>query len=429
MLVDVQRQLTVAAPAEQPPVISIEGVSKKFCRDLKRSLFYGTQDIATDLLFGKRSSDQLRKQEFWALQSISFKLHRGEAVGLVGTNGAGKSTLLRIISGLIKPDTGQVRIRGRIAPLIALGAGFNPILTGRENIYANMSILGLSTRQIKQRFQAVVDFAEIHDAIDAPVQTYSSGMAARLGFACAIHTEPDILLIDEVLAVGDVRFKAKCYRRLYELRQKGVAFILVNHNPQAILNVCDTAVYLAQGRLIAAGSAEQIVAQYEKDLFLDGTERSDNQMKFPAKPKTESVGLDIRALFFRDGDGNISKTLFSGEKTSFCVACDVHSPFSGVALHLKIRKVGGEESAGTVLCLNGHNDDCLFDVEPGKQEMQLQMPYLGLEAGQYTMSLKIKKEGVYTFDTIESFKFIVQSESIMGRCAFYQPRSWQIVSR
>ncbi|MEO0804175.1 MAG: ABC transporter ATP-binding protein, partial [Cyanobacteria bacterium J06642_2] len=212
-------------------VISVEDVSKKFCRNLKRSLFYGMRDILADFAGGRRHSDQLRLQEFWALQSISFQLHRGEAVGLVGTNGAGKSTLLRIISGLIKPDVGQVRVRGRLAPLIALGAGFNPILTGRENIFANMSILGLSTRQIQQRFQDVVAFAEIEDAIDAPVQTYSSGMTARLGFACAIHTEPDILLIDEVLAVGDARFRAKCYRRLYDLRQKGVAFILVNHNP------------------------------------------------------------------------------------------------------------------------------------------------------------------------------------------------------
>jgi len=239
---------TVSVTSQQDDaVIVVEQVSKKFCRDLKRSLFYGIQDIAADLGGWRRRSESLRQGEFWALKDVSFQLRRGEALGLVGTNGAGKSTLLRIISGLIKPDTGCVRIRGRLAPLIALGAGFNPILTGRENIYANMSILGVSTREIKQRFDQVVEFAEIWEAIDAPVQSYSSGMAARLGFACAIYTEPDILLIDEVLAVGDARFKAKCYRRLYELRQKGTSFILVNHSSQAILNTCDTAIYLSPG--------------------------------------------------------------------------------------------------------------------------------------------------------------------------------------
>ncbi|MGJ3250982.1 MAG: polysaccharide ABC transporter ATP-binding protein [Elainellaceae cyanobacterium] len=407
-------------------VISIEQVSKKFCRDLKRSLFYGLQDIAADLVGGRRHMHQLRSQEFWALKSISFQLHRGEALGLVGTNGAGKSTLLRIISGLIKPDTGKIEIDGRIAPLIALGAGFNPILTGRENIYANMSILGLSTKDIRKKFDDVVDFAEIWDAIDAPVQTYSSGMAARLGFACAVHTEPEILLIDEVLAVGDARFKAKCYRRLYHLRQKGTSFILVNHNPQAILNTCDSAIYLSQGKLIAAGDAETIVTQYEQDLFLDGTERSDNQMTLPSKKPGESLGLDIRALFFRDANDNILKTLVSGEQMSFCVACDAHDTVTGVTLHIKISKIGGEDSMGTTLFLSGDNDNVFFEVTPGKHEIHLQMPYLGLESGTYNMSIKLKKDSIYTFDVVDSFKFKVQSSSGMSRCAFYQPRTWRL---
>ncbi len=184
------------SPSNDEVVLSVEGVSKKFCRDLKRSLFYGVQDIAGELTGVRQKSDRLRNKEFWALDNVSFELRKGEALGLVGKNGSGKSTLLRIIAGLIKPDLGTVKVTGRVAPLIALGAGFNPILTGRENIYANMSILGLSTKEIDEKFDDVVEFAEIGEAIDAPVQTYSSGMAARLGFASAIHTEPDILLIE-----------------------------------------------------------------------------------------------------------------------------------------------------------------------------------------------------------------------------------------
>lgn len=414
-------------PSAQDAVISVEGVSKKFCRDLRRSLFYGVQDIATDLVGGRRKSESLRSGEFWALQDVSFQLHPGEAVGLVGSNGAGKSTLLRIISGLIKPDTGLVRVRGRIAPLIALGAGFNPILTGRENIFANMSILGLTTKQIKQRFDAVIDFAEIWDAIDAPVQSYSSGMAARLGFACAIHTEPEILLIDEVLAVGDARFKAKCYRRLYELRQKGVAFILVNHNSQAILNICDTAIYLSKGTLITQGKVDTVVDQYEHDLFLNNIERSENRMTFPPKAASDSNGIDIRDLFFRNAQGQITQALLTGEPLSLCVTCESHSNFNGVALDIRIAKVGGVDNAGYVLSLRGQNDDAFFQLSPGLSEMQLQLPYLGLGPGIYTAQIRLRKDAIYTFDLVESFRFTVTTHHNINKCQFYQPRTWALV--
>lgn len=264
-------------------VLSVNGVSKRFCRDLKKSLFYGIQDIAAEVLGIREKGDKLRPKEFWALDNVSFELRRGEALGLVGKNGSGKSTLLRVIAGLIKPDTGFVEVNGRIAPLIALGAGFNPILTGRENIYANMSILGLSKKQIDERFDEVVEFAEIGDAIDSPVQSYSSGMAARLGFACAIHTEPDILLIDEVLAVGDSKFKTKCYAKLHELRQKNKSFVMVSHSSHSIATVCESAVYLEKGKKILSGDTLSVMNKYEDDLFLGKAGRSLGFMSFPLK--------------------------------------------------------------------------------------------------------------------------------------------------
>lgn len=261
-------QPQVMAENDENSVLAVRGVSKKFCRDLKRSLVYGVQDIAGELL-GVRgdNNDKLRKKEFWALQDVSLELRRGEALGLVGQNGSGKSTLLRIIAGLIKPDKGEVVVNGRVAPLIALGTGFNPVLTGRENIYANMSILALTTEEMDEQFDKVIKFAEIDDAIDSPLQTYSSEMAARLGFSYAIHTEPDILLIDEVLAVGDIRFRAKCNRMLHKLRKSGTSFILVTHNPNLILNICNKALYLSKGKPIASGKPESVMQSYEKDLF------------------------------------------------------------------------------------------------------------------------------------------------------------------
>ena len=269
MTISITDQPSSPKTEDSEVILSVEGVSKKFCRDLKRSLFYGVQDIASDLLGIREKSDKLREKEFWALDNVSFELRRGEALGLVGKNGSGKSTLLRIIAGLIKPDLGTVKVKGRIAPLIALGAGFNPILTGRENIYANMSILGLSKQEIDDRFDEVVEFAEIGDAIDAPVQTYSSGMHARLGFSSAIHTNPDLLIVDEVLSVGDVNFQSKCFNRIGKLRQQGTSIILVTHNLHHISRFCDRAVYLKRGQMICVDRSDEAVGRFMQDMLGD----------------------------------------------------------------------------------------------------------------------------------------------------------------
>src|SRR5436309_15013626 len=182
-------------------LIRAEGVCKKFCVDLKKSLWYGVQDTVKDLFGSANSTASLRPHEFWALNDISFEVRRGECLGLIGHNGAGKTTLLKMLSGLIKPDGGRIEMRGKVGALIALGAGFNPILTGRENIYVNATILGLKKREIDEKLEEIIDFADIGDFIDTPVQSYSSGMQVRLGFAIATAIEPEVLLLDEVLAV------------------------------------------------------------------------------------------------------------------------------------------------------------------------------------------------------------------------------------
>ncbi|PMB22105.1 ABC transporter ATP-binding protein [Fischerella thermalis] len=421
----IEKKISIQPPDDSEVVISVENVSKKFCRNLKQSLLYGVQDITTELLGVNRNSDVLRPKEFWALKDISFQLRRGEALALIGSNGAGKSTILRIISGLIKPDTGRVRVRGRIAPLIALGAGFNPILTGRENIYANMSILGLSTKEIEERFQDVIDFAEIADAIDAPVQTYSSGMAARLGFACAVHIEPDILLIDEVLAVGDIKFRMKCHRRLAKLRDNGTAFILVSHNPPAILNVCTSAVYISKGKLITTGDIDTVVRKYEEDLCLAGTEKSPGYLVLPEKSKNESTGIDITSVYFKDAQGNIVATPTSGESISLCVECKAHRRVTNANLCVTITDVGGEN--GRILYLTAANDNEYLEVLPGKNELQMYMPFCCLNPGVYNTKVFIK-EGAYSFDAVESFRFTVKSNTITSQSLFYQPREWKVIN-
>lgn len=408
-------------------ILSVERVSKKFCRDLKKSLFYGVQDIASDLLGIREKSDKLRKKEFWALDNVSFELRRGEALGLVGKNGSGKSTLLRIIAGLIKPDIGTVKVKGRIAPLIALGAGFNPILTGRENIYANMSILGLTKQEIDDRFDKVVEFAEIGDAIDAPVQTYSSGMAARLGFATAIHTEPDILLIDEVLAVGDVKFKSKCHRRLHELRQMGTSFILVSHNSHAILNICENSIYLSKGNFIASGNTNMIISRYEADLFVRGRQKAEGKIFLPEKLAEESLGWDIMSLFFRNKKGEIVNLPVTGEPISFCIGCRAYQAINNAGVQLIITEMAGEGKSN--LFLSSFNDYKSINISPGEFEIQVQMAYFGLNPGLYTAQVFLRQDSIYTYDFIESFRFEVDSNEVIGRSLFYQPREWKIVSK
>jgi len=419
----VQPRFDVPSEPESEVILSVNHISKKFCRDLKRSLLYGVQDIASELTGLRQENHQLRLKEFWAVHDVSFEVRRGEAIGLIGRNGGGKSTLLRMISGLIKPDTGSVEVRGRIAPLIALGAGFSPVLTGRENIYANMSILGVSQQEIQQRFDEVVDFAELGDAIDTPIQSYSSGMAARLGFACAIFSEPDILLLDEVLSVGDILFRMKCYRRLAVLREKGTTFILVSHNPQTILSMCDSALYLKKGQLVAKGSAASVMNQYEKELFLTSQEDSTGYLEISEKPRNQSSGIDITAVYLRNEQGEIVRSFTSGQAGYLCLKCISDIELEELSLDVLIRDQVGE--GDWLLDLSCYRDNQFLKIVPGSNEIQLYLPYCGLRIGSYVAKLAISRPPGFVHDMVETFKFTVSSDEIMAQCGFYQPREWR----
>lgn len=227
-------------------LIKVEGVSKKFCKDLNLGLLYGLQDLATGM-FGKTKPRDLRKKEFWAVDDISFEVKRGECLGLLGHNGAGKSTLLKVLTGLISPDKGKITMKGRVNALIELTAGFNPILTGRENIYNNGAVLGLSEKEIEAKYDEIVAFSELEEFIDTPVQYYSSGMKVRLGFSVAAFTEPDVLILDEVLAVGDVGFRIKSFNKTLEIMQKA-AVIFVSHSMTDVSRTCNQVLFMRHGK-------------------------------------------------------------------------------------------------------------------------------------------------------------------------------------
>lgn len=206
-------------------------------------------------------------REFWALSDVTLAVKRGETVGLIGRNGSGKSTLLQLVAGTLTPTTGTVRTRGRVAALLELGSGFNPEFTGRENVYLNGAILGIGRREMDKAFGAIEAFADIGDFIDQPVKSYSSGMTVRLAFAVAVHVTPDILIIDEALAVGDTAFQSKCLARIRQMQRSGVAILLVSHSPNTIVEFCDRAAYLDRGRLVASGSCREILEHYANDVM------------------------------------------------------------------------------------------------------------------------------------------------------------------
>lgn len=201
--------------------------------------------------------------EFWALQNVSFEVGRGEIFGLIGSNGAGKSTLLKVVARVLRPTLGRIRIYGRVAPLLELGAGFDGELTGRENVFMNAAILGLSRREIEARFDRMVDFAGLWDFIDAPLRTYSTGMVGRLGFAVATDVDPDILIVDEVLSVGDADFQQKSTERIQSFRDRGVTILLVSHNLPLVASMCSRAAWLAHGKLVGLGPAADVVKEYQ----------------------------------------------------------------------------------------------------------------------------------------------------------------------
>ncbi|MDQ1349454.1 MAG: lipopolysaccharide transport system ATP-binding protein [Acidobacteriota bacterium] len=245
-------------------LIAVEAVSKKYCRDLEKSLRYGLRDIASALVGRSAAPGALREGEFWALSEVSLALAAGECLGVIGPNGAGKSTLLKLIQGRLHPDRGRIVLRGKLAAISELGIGFNPVLSGRENIFHNAALLGLSRDETLGLLGQIIEFSELEEFIDAPVFTYSSGMRARLGYAVAAHLDPDALLIDEVLTVGDLAFRRKCVQHMQRFLARGKAVLLVSHEMYSVQTLCTRAIYLERGEVVFAGASTEAVNLYLK---------------------------------------------------------------------------------------------------------------------------------------------------------------------
>jgi lipopolysaccharide transport system ATP-binding protein len=248
-------------------VITFQNVSKefRFSKLRVRSL----QEIFVNIL----NREARRRRHFWALKDVSFSIKAGETVGILGPNGSGKSTILKLISRIIDPTKGTITVSGRLSALLELGAGFHPDLTGRENIYLNGSILGLDRRVMKQKLDSIIEFADIGEFIDVPIHNYSSGMQMRLGFSVAVHVEPEIILVDEVLAVGDYSFQLKCLERIRQMQQERVTILFVSHDFEAVRRLCTRALWLDEGRLCAQGEVDEVLGQMRERYRWDGDGR------------------------------------------------------------------------------------------------------------------------------------------------------------
>ena len=360
-------------------LVKAEGVSKKFCRNFKKSLWYGVKDIASELNpFAKihvdganRKCSELREAEFWANDDISFELRRGQCLGLIGHNGAGKTTLLKMLNGLIKPDSGTIEMRGRVGALIALGAGFNPILTGRENIYVNGSILGLRKEEIDGKIGDIIEFAEISDFIDSPVQSYSSGMQVRLGFAVATALDPDILILDEVLAVGDASFRSKCYSRIGEL-QKSAAVIFVSHSMEQVGRVCDSALFLSKGKQVYAGKAEDAIPIYEAE---NAQEEGQLGASFSITEPIISGKFDI-----------VNQTTNWNDQIEFILELTSTIPMEGLKPHGIFYDSCGAVAASFML-----NNEEGISLKAGPNRISLKVDHVTLATGRYSIGFVINE--------------------------------------
>jgi lipopolysaccharide transport system ATP-binding protein len=411
-------------------IVSVEDISKTFCRDLKKSLWYGVRDIVAEALCSKKARTELRQQEFWAVKDASFELHRGETLGLIGPNGAGKTTLLKMINGLLKPDNGKITVRGRVGALIQLGAGFHPLLTGRENIYISGAILGMSKREIDGKLNDIIEFSGIEEFIDAPVRNYSSGMFVRLGFSVAVHVDPDLLLIDEVLAVGDAEFRSRSMERMWKLVSSGkTAILFVSHNMIAVDGICDRVILLERG-VAKAGSKAELIAQYYGDDVSMRFQNADPAFreKMIAHSQVikarQSGEIEIASVQLTDGEGRVKNLYHPGDTLKIRVEFQAKRRLEKV-----ISSVSLSDAAGLVLCVERSNFHGIpyFTID-GCGVLEIEFRPLQLKTGKYLLHLAFQDPSLniaYCRRGEDTISVVEEMPNPGGKEGFFKPHlSW-----
>lgn len=376
-----------------------------------------------ETLLARRS----KYEEFWALKGVSFKVPRGEMLGIIGPNGSGKSTMLKCLARILSPDSGDVSINGTLSSLLELGTGFHPELSGRENVYLAGSILGLRRDEIDEKFDEILDFSGLHDFIDTPIKNYSSGMTARLAFSVAISIDPEILLVDEVLAVGDEAFQLKCYERIWELRRAGKTVVFVSHSMDAVRRLCSQVLWLERGKVRAYGDATEVVGDYllhvqkaeahaRSERLLDGTSRWGNEQ------------IRLTDLEIIGPDNEATGLVRSGDPVIFRIHYESDIKASPVVLTIKIHKSESEDNAMItgVNSMTTHEPKT-FQIEPGKGYIDYAVDELPLWRGSFTVTIGAGDDvGAVTYDWRgQEFGFIaVPGNFPQGDGLMYLPGTW-----
>jgi homopolymeric O-antigen transport system ATP-binding protein len=373
-------------------LVSVEKVSKKFCRNLAKSLEYGLGDITRDVLGLPRKKRALRPAEFWAVKDVSFQIRPGDRLALLGRNGAGKSTLLKMMNGKLKLDEGEIRVRGRIAAIYELGAGFNPTQTGRENIYNTAAVYGMSRAQTMELFERIVDFAGIRQAIDSPIGNYSSGMRTRLGYAVAAHLEPDLFILDEVMAAGDILFRQKCYDHLNQYRDMNRSLILATHEFARIQSFCNRCLVMDEGRIVFSGTVNDGVNFYldalnvprEDELSQQALVKVKERLLVPESgspaPKGRSMDeVEIESLTVRSGNGN---QIDAGSPVEIVLEYQAGKPFEETTWGFMICTAERQTKVATGFAgFAGRK----YALPRGKGNLQCKIPSLDLQPGSYCL--------------------------------------------
>lgn len=364
------------------------------------------QYLKTALLRGRRASFD----EFWALSGVSLEIAHGETLGIIGSNGSGKSTFLKCLAGILNPDKGSIRINGRVAALLELGAGFHPDLTGRENVFLNGAILGMSRHEIETKFDEIVAFSGIERFIDVPVKNYSSGMVVRLGFSIAINVDPEILLIDEVLAVGDASFQQLCYQRIEDFRRQGRTIVFVSHGLSQVVQLCSRAAWIDSGKLRELGPAYDVVSTYSAMSHESSLPSSESGERWG----TGEVTIDSVSMSGPDGTG--PEAIETGLPLSICVDYEVHQPVPELVMGLRITTTQGINVFGT----NTKRSEVSIPTQVGRHQAVITIDSLPLLDGNYSLTLAVSDHTeINEYDHWEnrtSFSVrqrIIQDEGIM----------------
>ncbi|HVH55588.1 MAG TPA: ABC transporter ATP-binding protein [Vicinamibacterales bacterium] len=358
--------------------------------------------------------------DFWAVRDVSFDVARGEAFGLVGHNGAGKSTILKMLSQITTPTQGEIRLAGRVAALIEVGSGFHPELTGRENVYLSGSILGMRRREIQAKFDRIVEFSGVGQFIDTPVKWYSSGMYVRLGFAVAAHLDPDILLVDEVLAVGDAAFQVQCIERLNELRRAGMTMLFISHDLLSIERLCDRVAIVEKGRLVAHGSPHEIVAAYQQM-----TATSHVAAMADANAPSPDAAARVEGVTFHDENASEVLTANTGEplvaRVHYMVQRAVRDAVVEVFYYSRDGRVLHCQQSTAVA--GGE-----LTLLPGRGAVEFSMPGLGLQPGVYAIGATIRERSASeTIDWWYGRTALCVEPGRAVRGYFYTPHDWRLV--